>query len=357
MSFLSTLTLRMTWLFCLSLAAAATSAIAAEVNHETFQDTLNGKQRSVLVLRGQIVSGDLNRLLDRIPKPHPANGKRSAALYIDSPGGDVAEAMKIGELIREIGFGVFVMPQGTCASACFFVYLNGSPRVAKGWNPRNKSNTENVGLHRPYLKAPKNDGQTFDAQLNVMQKVGQYLEGKSVPRRLVDAMMSRPSNDIYWLTNSDLDDLGDYRPEIEELFIAKCKYDRRDHVEEFDAIRYGDQNRLKAIQAKLDRVSECTSALRADTLNRGWAKLERGWIPPNPLESNDQRSQPSTSIAQREQLVESAHPGWTILVKTGAFRRWLQAQSTDIVRLSNSDDSQDAIKLLSRYKADIASGN
>ena len=114
---------------------------------------------------------------------------------------------------------------------------------------------------------------------------------------------------------------------------------------------------MKAIQAKLDRVSECTSALRADTLNRGWEKLESGWIPPNPLEPNDKRSQPSTSIAQREQLVESAHPGWTILVKTGAFRRWLQAQSTDILRLSNSDDPQDAIKLLSRYKADVASGN
>lgn len=357
MSSLLTLNLRMLCLIYLLCIAGATNIFAAEITHETLSDSSTGQQRRVMVLRGPIIPGDLDRLRDAVLRPHPASGKRTSGLYVDSPGGDVAEALRLGELIRGVGLSVFVMPKGLCASACFFLYLNGVTRFAQGWNPRSDSNSGNVGLHRPYLRSPQNSPDTLDAQSNIMQKVARYLEGKMVPRRLVDAMMTRPSNDIYWLTSTDLDELWDHPPEIEELFIAKCKYSRKDLSEELDAKRSGDQNRWKEVQAKLDRVADCTSDLRAHMLNTGWDKLEKGWVPVNPLEQQSQKALPATSKERKEKIIESAHPGWLALVRTGTFKRWLQAQGPDIARLASSDDPQDAIKLISLHKADVASGN
>jgi len=46
-----------------------------------------------------------------------------------------------------------------------------------------------------------------------MRAVRDRLENELIPRRLIDIMMSRPSNDIYWLTADDLLELGDYAPE------------------------------------------------------------------------------------------------------------------------------------------------
>ncbi|MDI1298804.1 hypothetical protein [Methylotenera sp.] len=63
-----------------------------------------------------------------------------------------------------------------------------------------------------------------------MRKVRDYLDYNLVPRKLTDAMMSRPSNDAYWLTYDDLADLGTYSPALEEELISKCNYDRNTYL-------------------------------------------------------------------------------------------------------------------------------
>ena len=64
-------------------------------------------------------------------------------------------------------------------------------------------------------------------QQQLMSRIRQYLGAENVPQMLVDAMMSRPSTDVYWLTDDDLESLGEYSPAYEELLIAKCGYDRK----------------------------------------------------------------------------------------------------------------------------------
>ena len=59
-----------------------------------------------------------------------------------------------------------------------------------------------------------------------MKQVQIYLEAQMVPRRLIDLMMSRPSNDVYWLNSKDFQEFGEYRPEVEEFLINKCGYIR-----------------------------------------------------------------------------------------------------------------------------------
>jgi len=59
-----------------------------------------------------------------------------------------------------------------------------------------------------------------------MRQVQNYLESQMVSRRLIDLLMSRPSNDIYWMTDDDFEELGEYRPEVEEFLIKRCGYVR-----------------------------------------------------------------------------------------------------------------------------------
>ncbi len=149
---------------------------------------------------------------------------------LDSPGGDIAEAVKIAEIIKILYLETRVAPGKICASACSMMWLAGAPRRAvskEGLGRITKLGLSGaggiVGLHRPYLTR-------FDSvtskQSEVMKQVQNYLEAQMMPRRLIDLMMSRPSNDIYWLNFKDLQDLGEYRPDVEEFLISKCDYVR-----------------------------------------------------------------------------------------------------------------------------------
>lgn len=63
-----------------------------------------------------------------------------------------------------------------------------------------------------------------------MRRVRTYLKDKGVPQSLVDEMMSRPSNDVYWLTEKDLEMIGSYSPGVEEVLIKRCGYRRTSYV-------------------------------------------------------------------------------------------------------------------------------
>ncbi len=59
-----------------------------------------------------------------------------------------------------------------------------------------------------------------------MQDLREYLKRKQVPQYLVDEMMGRASNQIYWLREKDLNLLGEFSPGYEEILIKECGYDK-----------------------------------------------------------------------------------------------------------------------------------
>lgn len=169
-------------------------------------------------ISGQIVAGDYQKFVKL------ANQKLGARVILSSPGGDLNESIKIAELVSRLNLNTEVPKGEICASACFFIWINGERRVARKINPN--SDKVSLGLHRPYLSNPTSERSSTENQINVQRRTIAYLEGKLIPRRLIDIMMARPSNDIYWMTESDLYELGEYPSHIEEPYIAKCKYDR-----------------------------------------------------------------------------------------------------------------------------------
>jgi hypothetical protein len=93
-----------------------------------------------------------------------------------------------------------------------------------------------------------------------MRQVQNYLEQQMVSRRLIDLMMSRPSNDIYWLTAADFDELGEYSPQVEELLVQKCAYVRvtgRSTEQTLDPSKF-----LRALDCASDVLSDVRSKAR-----------------------------------------------------------------------------------------------
>src|SRR5688572_2620111 len=82
-----------------------------------------------LALRGEIKEGDYDILFNSLKLRHDM-GLPVAIIYLNSPGGDFREAMKIGRLIRKLKLTTAVGVGGAepqiCASACMFLMFSGS---------------------------------------------------------------------------------------------------------------------------------------------------------------------------------------------------------------------------------------
>lgn len=247
-------------------------AIAADV--EKIFDT-EGRQGALL--SGKISSGDTQRVAKFFLK-FPS----IEALYLDSRGGDVIEAIRLGELVRTLRILVHVADRGVCASACFFIWINGESRMAVPEEYKKSSGP--VGLHRPFLVNPEDNETSLKKQSNVISGVRRYLEDNFIPRRLIDTMMSRPSNDIYWLTTDDLEEIGFVPPALEELYIAKCHANIRQlSANRSEAALRNDAPALARIDARLNEIFKCTSELDFDAHSAALKKLASGWLPPVPF--------------------------------------------------------------------------
>ena len=150
-----------------------------------------------------------------------------ATLEFDSPGGDVEESLKIASIMKR-WLAQAVVPKGaTCASACFLIWVGSPQRVVDV-----DVDPTQIGLHRPYF--PPIFYQTLspvkaDAlQREVIAKARDFLQQQNLSQRLIDEMMRRRSNDIYWLNKADVAEIGGRSPYIEELLVAECGYKPRD---------------------------------------------------------------------------------------------------------------------------------
>lgn len=336
----TSLTYVATFVVCMNFAIGVANAAEFRVSDS------GNKTKSVHV-SGKIEAGDVEKLSKAL------TSALVLTVELNSPGGNLIEGMRMGELIRPLRLVTRVEEGGVCASACFFIWMAGARRNA------NESGSPNlygrVGLHRPYLASPENSENSLSNQYNVMQGVTTYLESKLIPRRLIDFMMARPSNNIYWLTEEDLEELGRVPPDLEELYVSKCGYDRKLKVQQLDAMQRGDSRLLDTLNKKMQVVSECQGDVDITPYLQGLKKLRTGWVPESPISVGKSRDvTPKPDLV--EQQVEKAHPGWRSLVKTAAFNRWLAAQPKNIRQLSESTKIDDAILLLDLYKRDLQTG-
>jgi hypothetical protein len=174
-----------------------------------------------LLLQGEIVPGDYNNLIDFTIRSDV--NLPNYEVILSSPGGDVAEALKIGRLFKALYITALVGPTfGPCVSACFIIFASATERIS--WSGL-------IGIHRPYVNPDRMQTLAPTAaealETQALRDAENYLHQLRVSNHLVDTMFANSSTEVHWLSQEELQyELGQRPPWYEEFLISRCGLDK-----------------------------------------------------------------------------------------------------------------------------------
>lgn len=218
-------------------ASAATFSTTCETSLER-----NGG--CTIVMTGEIVKGDSQRLIDHIRSGKNSRSHFYRRILLNSPGGSVSEALSIAQIVidnvLDTNTSAYWLPledkrerNGICVSACFLIWVAGAKRESYSRPPGNQFGLPpaGLGLHRPFFSSDEfvklSPSAAAKAQQDLISQIRGYLKRNDIPDSLIDEMIRRSSREVYWLDSMDRTDeaLDGMAPWFEELMISKCKYD------------------------------------------------------------------------------------------------------------------------------------
>lgn len=160
---------------------------SSAANYKSFQSN----QRYILTLNGQFESGESLRF-QKFLSTHP----KTQFILLQSYGGSVNEAMKVGQLIRRANLNTAV--ETYCYSACFITLMSGTERyVQEG---------AYVGVHRPFFdkkEALVQDEQNSTTYKNLTHYFKFMLGSQRQSQRVVKLMYETPSKEMQQVNQSE----------------------------------------------------------------------------------------------------------------------------------------------------------
>jgi hypothetical protein len=115
-------------------------------------------------------------------------------VYLNSPGGDVDAAMKIGRIIRSVWGETYTTYPAHCYSSCALIFIAGVKRHNYG----------ELGLHRPYFASAPLSIQQIEKQLPVMRSaVKDYVEEMGITASFFERMFNTDPSEIDILRGDD----------------------------------------------------------------------------------------------------------------------------------------------------------
>ena len=156
---------------------------------------------SAIWVIGEIRSGDADRLRKLLTEIERHRSEKKCAfpndVLIDSMGGSVAEAMKMGRAIRERLLNTTVSQPSECFSSCVVLLAAGARRSAFG----------KIGIHRPYFSEVDNRLSSTDIRIIRQQQnalLRAYFAEMDVSETLLDAMLAVPPSEMRILGEAEL---------------------------------------------------------------------------------------------------------------------------------------------------------
>ena len=195
---------------------------AAEITDKYSDNKIN--------IDGEIVKGDYNKMISYIKEL----GYIPDRMTINSPGGDVLEAIKIGQFARR---ALMHIASEDCNSSCFLILAGGVDRRAHRL----------VGIHRPVYGKEYFSGLSYEDAQKEYEKlndiVRKYLIEMDVSIDIVEKMMSTPNENVFMLEVWNPTFRGIRSPAYHEWASAKCgtltEHEGRDYEEMTRAELYG----------------------------------------------------------------------------------------------------------------------
>ena len=152
--------------------------VAAEIEHHSVND------QGYVTLIGDIEQGDADKLR-RI-----AASTAFDTLFLESDGGNLAEALEIGRIVSVSNARTVVINGSTCASSCALIWLAGSPRIAQA--------EARIGFHAGYVL--EDDKPVPSGMGNAV--VGRYLTQLGLSERAVMYATAASPDEMLWIDTS-----------------------------------------------------------------------------------------------------------------------------------------------------------
>lgn len=146
-----------------------------------------------LALIGTISPGDADRIIPELAKATPN------FLYLNSPGGSVADALILGRHFREIALNTRISGGDVCLSACPYMFAGGVERLV--------APNGTIGVHQHYF----GENVFLPAFLAVedvqrgQAQVMTHLDAMGLDVRLMRHALSTGPNDIYIFVSDELE--------------------------------------------------------------------------------------------------------------------------------------------------------
>ncbi|CAN1528268.1 hypothetical protein MCELHM10_01316 [Paracoccaceae bacterium] len=157
-------------------------------------------------VEGAIVPGmeiDFKAAIERVLEISPMKtmgGTRTPIVVLNSPGGDVLTAIRMGEIARATAAQTYVMPGYDCSSACVLVFAAGVDRfLAEGGR---------LGLHRPAFTdfesfARLEQENAINTYLDLLTFVENYLSTMRINPEFSRLLLETKSTDITFIDQEE----------------------------------------------------------------------------------------------------------------------------------------------------------
>lgn len=143
------------------------------------------------VLEGTIAPGDADRIAPQLVTV-------TGALFLNSPGGSVQDALKLGRALRGNAIDTAIDTNAICLSACPYLLAAGTKRLV--------SKDGAVGVHQHYF-GESTILPAFVAVEDIQRGQGQvmrYLDGMGIDTLIMQHALVTGPDDIYILTEAEL---------------------------------------------------------------------------------------------------------------------------------------------------------
>ena len=171
----------------LAFLLVSTRAFAVEIN------VVETKSAVFVALSGAIVAQDAEKVaagLAAAVERHKSDSK-VVGLSLDSPGGLIVEAVKIGELVSTAKIPVLVTQHSTCASACFLIFMSSPAKfVVHG---------ARIGVHSASL-----DGRENASTSETTVRIARLAREAGVPQSVVGKMVTAEPGAMNYLSDNEL---------------------------------------------------------------------------------------------------------------------------------------------------------
>jgi len=248
------------WLSCvLDYPRQGDGAPLLAIDRKSLTSAVRGcADRGVLRLRyrGRIAA-DFVALVERVTRVADTLKIGKRVLDVDSPGGQVEDAIRVGDFIAASRWTIWVREDSICHSACIFLLSAGDVRRIAG----------KVGIHRIIrMSSTATTRAELNAELRMVHgRVRDYLERNGSGVAVADLMMAVPNRSLRMLSDDELlqfglDGVNPAQDDLDRLRLQRECGD--DFVSRRDAFARAFDRQCRARVSELDQLNACGLALR-----------------------------------------------------------------------------------------------